>query len=250
MSGMSHRPIITFTLANHTKVNYSPIVESLAQSDAEVIAVEAVGESMDEREAIERVLNRIFDPHDDLRRADIIKSSGREDGFISHVASKFENSEKRLLLLDISRDHRVAQLVHYVDCLLREWVDGVQAGKNRVALRQLMRHILELDARAVNARDAIVTKQLVRDIEQFGAASYAVFQGSIHTRVSHHMAKRACTSRVFISHPDDRLPLFPQEITNFGPYCSALRCQMFGRKPTDEDVDEAMNYFIERLNKL
>lgn len=240
-----HRPKFDFVYAHHAPANHARIIDALRASDGDVLAVEATGESRDERRAIERVINRALDPRSELRATEIGHLLNYGDGFIDRVVTAFEDSGKIFSLIDISSEHRVTELVGHIDQLHGDIIHKMWNGASHASLRDSMRAVIDLDARAVTIREQVVLSQLMLLAEHHRDQTITVFQGADHTRTSHALARIAMVHRRFV--PLANEPIDDRTSMRFTAYDRLLRMRLFNKDIPDADIDTVLDRYADIL---
>lgn len=244
---MSHRPKIDFIYAQHNPSNHARIIDALKASDGQILAVEAVGESQDERRAVERVVNRVFDPASELHAPDIEQLLEYGDGFIDYIVTAFEDSGKTFSLIDISSEHRITQLVGHTYRLHKTLLEKMWSGVSNAELRAPMRNILKLDAHAVTVRERTVFTQLTTLMSRYPEQHITVFEGADHTRVSHALGRVASVSRVFVPAIEHVTDATAGVTMRYPAYDLLLRQLLFDKPVSDAQIDEYLEYYVDRL---
>lgn len=236
------KPIIDTILANHRTENLGRIVDALSDSDGSILALEAAGETKAERACIERALNAFLAGSPSQEDMEFLIEIG--DGLFDRVATRFEGTGKKLYLVDASCEDRVFRYIHRSDQQFDSLETLINSDADIDLLRHVMRCLVAVDARAVALRDRLVACQVRQIMQIHPGEKITVFQGALHSRVSHELARIASVSRLFVPSSAEEITYHPQVKMSYEGYNHALRQQLFLGSIADDVIDEALLQFM------
>lgn len=169
---------------------------------------------------------------------------GANDGFFDRVATRFEGTGKKLYLVDASNEEKAFRYVHRSDRQFDSLDYLLKAEADIDLLRHVMRCLVAVDARAVALRDRLVTRQIRQIMQMHPGEKVTLFQGALHTRVSHELARIAHVSRLFVPSVAEEAIYHPNTKMIYEGYNHALRQQLFLGSIADDVIDEALLQFM------
>jgi len=201
-------PRYNFVFCDHTAENVPAIVEQI--KDCDIVAIEGVGKTTEERQGIESLANRLSrvapDSPEAAQLLDRLRAhvSGAMEDLLSSLAGK----GKTITLIDVDQDHPIYSLITDAGNLLDYYAEA-QISKPTPHLRNIVRDLVADNAIIDQFREAAVITQL-QSMPQQGVekeTDVAVIEGKAHTPVYHAMGRAGyMVHRDFVAGDEDVAP--------------------------------------------
>jgi hypothetical protein len=190
---------VDFIYVNHSLESLEKIWRKVEESEAEVLLIETVGDTKENREIAERALNVVAQSRnegageEDQDNERLLQSLREVDSIQLQLGARAAEKGVAVFFIDIPQESPTYERVERCEAIESEINDLVVEGNIEGAL-ELWPSLIEAQAREYREREEIVTNQVEGFTKRLqnsaSVKKVAVIQGAVHTPTYHEVKRR------------------------------------------------------------